>query len=159
MTATTAAASAVEEVPVWRGRWLLYALGTAAVLYGFWGLFATAEKTRPVFAALWFGGGVAVHDGLLVPVVLLLGAAVVRWVPLVARPVVQGALFVSGTVSLVAFPLVGGFGGAAGNPSANPLPYGRNLALVLGVVWAGAAVLVVLRARRARREPAADRPA
>ena len=159
MTASTAAAPAAEQVPVWRGRRVLYALGTAAVLYGVWGLFATAEKTRPVFAALWFGGGVAAHDGLLVPVVVLVGAAVVRWVPLVARPVVQGALFVSGAVSLVALPLVGGFGGAAGNPSANPLPYGRNLALVLAVVWAGAAVLVLLRVRRRRREEAAARPA
>ena len=134
-----------------RARWVLTALGTAAVLYGCWGLLSAAERTRPPWAALWFGGGVALHDGLLVPLVLLLAAAVVRWVPLVARPVVQGALVVSGAVSLVALPLVGGFGGNADNPSANPLPYPRNLAIVLAVVWGTAAVVVAVRVLRGRR--------
>jgi hypothetical protein len=64
---------------------------------------------------------------------------------------VQGALVVSGAVSLVALPLVGGFGGNADNPSANPLPYPRNLAIVLAVVWGTAAVVVAVRVLRGRR--------
>ena len=84
--------------------------------------------------------------------------------PVVARPVVQGALCVPGAVTLVALPLVGGLGGAAGGPSANPLPYPRNLALVLTVVWATAALLVTVgglrdgRARRAHRNARATTP-
>ena len=146
-----------EPAP-WRGRWVLYALGAAAVLYGAQGLLGAAEKTRPPFAALWFGGGVALHDGLLVPAVLLVGAAVVRWVPPVARPVVQGALLVSGAVALVALPLVAGLGGAADNPSANPLPYPRNLAIVLAVVWTAAAGLIAVRALRRTAAQPADQP-
>lgn len=154
MTTAATYGLAPEAVRPWRGRWVLYALGTTAVLYGGSGLLGAAERTRPVAAALWFGGGVVTHDALLAPAVLLVAAAVVRWVPVAARAVVQGALFVSGAVTLVAIPLVGGLGGAAGNPSANPLPYTRNLALVLTVVWATAALLVTagrLRDRRVRR--------
>ena len=151
MTTVPTAGHMSEAVPQWRGRWVLYALGTAAVLYGGWGLLGAAERTQPLSAALWFGGGVLAHDAVLAPAVLLLAAAVVRWVPTAARAVVQGALLVSGAVTLVALPLVAGLGGAAGNPSANPLPYTRNLALVLAAVWVTAALLVTVRALRDRR--------
>lgn len=142
-----------DPAPVspWRGRRLLHALGAAAVLYGGWGLLGAAERTQPLSAALWFGGGVLAHDAVLAPAVLLVAAAVARWVPAGARAVVQGALLVSGAVTLVALPLVAGRGGAAGNPSANPLPYARNLALVLAAVWATAVLLVAVRAWRAAR--------
>ena len=152
MTAEQITATPQEAtIPVWRGRWLLYLLGVAAVAYGGYELLVTAGKTHPPAAAIWFAGGVVAHDAVFVPVVLLGAAAVVRFVPRVARPVVQSALFVSGSVFLVALPLVWGLGGNAGNPSTNPLPYGRNLAIVLAVVWAVAAVLVVRRVLRARR--------
>jgi hypothetical protein len=151
VTTVPAAGHAPEAVPMWRARWVLYALGAAAVLYGGWGLLGAAERTQPLSAALWFGGGVLAHDAVLAPAVLLVAAAVVRWVPVTARAVVQGALLVSGAVTVVALPLVAGLGGAAGNPSANPLPYARNLALVLAAVWATAALLVGLRAWRAFR--------
>ena len=140
-----------EQAPQWRGRWVLYVLGVAAIAYGALELAGAAERTRPIWAAVWFGGGVVAHDAVLVPAVLLIAAAVVRWVPRPVRTVVQGALFVSGAVVLVAFPLAGGFGGGAGNPSANPLPYGRNLLLVLAAVWAASAVLVACNALRGRR--------
>ena len=160
-TAPTAptAGHAPEPVRPWRGRWVLCALGAAAVLYGGGGLLAAAERTRPLAAALWFGGGVVAHDALLAPALLLVAAAVVRWVPVAARAVVQGSLFVSGALTLVALPLVGGLGGAAGNPSANPLPYTRNLALVLTAVWVTAALLVAVRVRRDRRARPAHRKA
>ncbi len=142
----TTAVTTVEPVRRWRGRRVLYGLGIAALGYGTWGLLGEADRTRPVFAALWFGGGVLGHDVLLAPGALLVAAAAVRWVPVRARSVVQGALFVSAAVLLVALPLVAGLGGAAGNPSANPLPYPRNLALVLAAVWGTAVLLVVSRA-------------
>ena len=140
-----------DPIPVWRGRWLLYLLGVAALVYGGIELLGTADRTNPPAAALWFAAGVVVHDFVFVPLVLLGAAVLVRWVPRVARTVVQGALFVSGAVFLSALPLVWGLGGAAGNPSANPLPYGRNLAIVLAVVWAVAALLVARRVLLARR--------
>ena len=164
MTTVPAIGHTPEAVPPWRARWVLYALGAAAVLYGGWGLVGAAERTQPLSAALWFGGGVLAHDAVLAPAVLLVAAAVVRWVPVAARVVVQGALFVSGAVTLVALPLVAGLGGAAGNPSANPLPYTRNLALVVAAVWATAALLVTVhglrdrRARRAQRDARATAP-
>lgn len=134
----------------WRGRWLLYAAGVGILGFGAQGLLHAADKTNPQRAALWLGGGVLVHDAVLAPLVLLGAGLVVRYVPLVARPVVQGALFVSGVLSLVALPLLTGRGGAPDNPTTNPLPYEGNLGLVLLVVWTVAALLVAMRvARRA----------
>ena len=144
-------------VQLWRGCWLLYAAGTAVSSYGAYGLLGHAAETQPRRAALWLGGGVLLHDAVLAPLVLLVAAVVVRLVPQVARPVLQGALFVSGALALVALPVLSGRGGSP-DPTSNPLPYGRNLLLALAVVWT-AAVLVglVRRLRRRQREPAAGR--
>lgn len=145
----------VEPAP-WRGRWVLYALGALAVAYGARGLLMHAADTVPPRAALWLVAGVIVHDALVVPAVLLVGAAVVRLVPAVARPVVQGALFVSGVLALVAVPLLLGRGGA-GNPTSGPLPYERNLVLVLVAVWLLAGLLVGVRLLRSRTGRSATR--
>jgi hypothetical protein len=78
------------------------------------------------------------------------GLLVSRVVRAPYRAVVQGAMLVSAAVALASLPLWRGYGGSPDNPTVNPLPYGRNLAIVLGAVWAVAAVLIAVRARRAR---------
>jgi hypothetical protein len=103
---------------------------------------------------LWLGAGVLLHDVVLAPIVLLGAAFVVRCIPRVARPVVQGALFVSGALLLVSLPLLTGRGGAPDNPTTNPLLYERNLGLVTAAVWAVAAVLVAIRATGRTDDPA-----
>lgn len=135
----------------WRGRWLLYAAGAAILAFGLQGLVGAATETNPQRSVLWLGAGVLLHDAVLAPVVLLAAALLVRCVPRVARPVVQGALFVSGVLLLVALPLLTGRGGAPDNPTTNPLPYERNLGLVLVAVWTLAAGLVVIRATWRKR--------
>ena len=98
-------------------------------------------------------GAAVLHDGVLVPVVLAVGVATAR-VPGGYRGIVRSALVVAGFVTLVAFPLVLGKGRRADEPSRLPLPYDRNLAIVLGViaaVAAGAAALRAVRHRRGRR--------
>ncbi len=70
-------------------------------------------------------------------------------VPGRARAPVQVAAIVSGALIAVAIPVVGGFGRLANNPSLLPSEhYGTRLLVVLGVVWALAAVAVVVAARR-----------
>jgi hypothetical protein len=135
---------------------VLAAAGLAAVGYGIDGLVAMQRDTNPTQAARWLIGGILIHDLFAVPVTAAVGLLLTRLVRAPYRAVVQGALLVSAAVALATLPLWRGYGGSPGNPSVNPLPYGRNLAIVLGAVWAGAAAVIVaraLRARRARRAP------
>ncbi|CAO5233448.1 hypothetical protein [Frankia sp. AgKG'84/4] len=139
-------------------RILLGAAGLAALGYGVDGLLTMTRATHPPQAARWLVGGVLVHDLVAVPVVAVVGLVLTRFVRAPYRAVVQGALLVSATVALSSLPLWRGYGGAADNPSVDPLPYGRNLAIVLGAVWAVAAVLITARALRARRARALPAP-
>jgi hypothetical protein len=82
--------------------------------------------------------------------VTLIGLVLARVVPPPYRAVAQGALIVSGSVALASLPLWRGYGGAPGNPSVDPLPYGRNLLIVLAAVWAGAGLIMMVRAVRVR---------
>jgi hypothetical protein len=130
-----------------------YATGGALIAIGVWGLLWDADLDLLGWAA-WFGGAVVVHDAVLVPCVLLVGAATTR-LPRSYRRHVQGTLMVGGVVALVALPFVLGMGRRADNPSILPLSYGRNLAVVLAaiVVLAGANALW----RRRRRRSDGDR--
>ncbi|ORT95156.1 hypothetical protein UK99_13990 [Frankia casuarinae] len=132
-------------------RGVAVAAGLAAIGYGVDGVLTHQQATRPPNTVVWLIGGVLVHDALLVPATMLVGFLLTRLVPPPYRSVAQGALLVNAAVALSSLPLWRGYGGDPGNPTVNPLPYGRNLALVLAVVWAGAAALMVSRAVRARR--------
>nr|MBA3653360.1 hypothetical protein [Actinomycetota bacterium] len=65
-------------------------------------------------------------------------------------------LLISGALSLVAWPLVRGYGRSAGNPSILPRNYGAGLAGTLIVVWTGILVFGVLLRRRRPSQP--ERP-
>ncbi|MFI0374006.1 hypothetical protein ACH35V_39625 [Actinomadura sp. 1N219] len=99
----------------------------------------------------WFAGAAVLHDGVLVPVVLAAGLATGR-LPAAHRRTVRAALIVAGCVCAVALPLVLGYGRRADEPSRLPLPYGRNLAIVLAAITAAAAVTVAARVYAARRK-------
>lgn len=131
-----------------------YAAGGALMLFGVAGLLADATRTHPLGWVLWFAGGIAVHDFVVAPLVALAGTALRR---LRAGRAVRAASLVSAFVVAAASPVVLGFGRRADDPSVLPLPYGRNLLLILAVLWcaAGAAALVrrLHRAQAARVRP------
>ena len=95
-------------------------------------------------------GGVVVHDLLLAPLVVVAGVLLVRVVPAAVRDLVQAGLVVSGTVTVLAVPVLLGYGRQADDPSTLPLDYGRGLLVTLAVVWAVLAAVAGLRALRAR---------
>ncbi|MFC5752873.1 hypothetical protein [Actinomadura rugatobispora] len=130
-------------------RILGHGVGGALIATGLWGL-ARESDVDLVGWAVWFGGAVLAHDAVLVPCVLLVGAATTR-LPRSYRRLVQGALMVGGTVTLVALPFVLGLGRRADNPSILPLPYGRNLLIVLAAVLALAACIALCQGIRGRR--------
>lgn len=86
-----------------------------------------------------------VHDLVLAPIVCLVGLAVGRLLPLSARGPVAAGLFVSATVTAVAWPAVRGYGRLPDDPSVLPGNYAGGLAIVLVAVWAAVAVGVAMR--------------
>lgn len=128
---------------------MLYVVGALTMLGGAVGLVLHMTRTHPVGTAVYYVGGALAHDLIIAPVVILLGVLVGALVPPVYRPAVRGGLIVSGAVTLIALPLLLGKGRQADNPSHVPLPYGRNLLLILAVVWAVVAALCLARALRA----------
>ena len=122
--------------------------GFAAV--GVASLLQESHDTHPFVTARWVVGLALAHDLVLVPLVLVVGAAVRRWSPATARPFVAGGLIVSGALALVAWPLVRGYGRSAGNPSILPRDYGRGLLVALAVTWVLVLVLHLIRRIRPR---------
>lgn len=131
-------------------RRLALLVGAGLSAYGAYLLLAGARWPPLNSALTWFAGGVIVHDALLVPLTLLVGVVLLRVVPGPYRGLVQGALVLSALLTLALLPLLSGRGRTPANPSQQPLPYTRNLLLVLLAVWAVTAVLALLRTRRRR---------
>jgi hypothetical protein len=134
--------------------WIAAAAGWAVIGFGLRGIFQHSLDTRPANLAKFVVGGALLHDLVVAPLVILAGVGVARAVPRRGRAVVQGALVVSGVLALFSYPLVRGYGLATNNPTSLPHNYTANLLVVLGVVWAIAALLV-LRRLRSRSDAAA----
>lgn len=118
------------------------------MVVGLIGVFLDANDTRPVSFGIWFAASALVHDFLLVPVVVLAGLALSRFMPARYRRYVQAGLIVSAIVTLFALPFVAGLGDTTGNPSALPANYGDGLLIILGAVWLVVGALALTRSRR-----------
>ncbi len=125
--------------------WVSAAVGWVVIAAGVRGIFENSINTRPGDLARFVVAGALLHDLVVAPLVILAGVLVRRAVRGRARAVVQGALVVTAVVALFSYPLVRAYGLATGNPTSLPHDYAANLLGVLGVVWAGAAVLSVVR--------------
>lgn len=132
--------------------WVGAVLGVGVVLFGLVGLLDDLPDATNW--ALWFFGGLLIHDAIIVPTVAVVSVLLGWLLPVRVLPVVQGVLVVAIIVTLIAIPVVGGWGRLANNPSLLPLDYGRNLAIVLGLIAAAGGLLIV---RALRRTPAPGR--
>ncbi|MEU8021834.1 MULTISPECIES: hypothetical protein [Micromonospora] len=132
-----------------RVRSALVAVGVLLMGYAVVGGSADPDL-KPAGVLLFLAGVLAGHDLVWMVVLLAGGAAVARFVPRRHRPVARAAAVSAAALTVVAVPLVLGFGRPPDNPSVLPLPYGRNLAAVLLLV-AGAALAGGLTADRRRR--------
>ena len=141
------------ERPLERGAralfWISAAFGWVIIGVGLRGVFMHSLDTRPSNLAKFVVGGALLHDLLIAPVLIAVGVVVARAVPGRARATVQGALVVTAILALFSYPLVRAYGLATQNPTSVPHNYTLNLIIVLGVVWAVAAVLVLRRLRAA----------
>jgi len=98
-------------------RWSLGSIGVLVAGYGGWLLLTRQAGDQLVSAAQWLVGGVVLHDLMLAPALLVLAAVTARLVPRSARAPVAVLLVVVGSVTLMAIPVLGGFGRRVDNPS------------------------------------------
>jgi hypothetical protein len=146
------------ERAVTAARRLLVASGVLVMGYALAGAL-TDPDVQPLGVLVFLIGVLAAHDAVLLPLAIGAGALIGRFVPAPDRATVSAAGLCSLAVAVVALPLVLGYGRVADDPSVLPLPYGRGLAVVLGVVWAVALAAIVVRRIRNRSERSSTAPA
>jgi hypothetical protein len=127
-----------------RLRLLIGAVGVVGAAYGAWLLL----DQDYVAAAIWLVAGVVLHDFVLVPLTLGLGWVAQRVVPAGWRSPVAAGLVVLGSVTLVAVPMLGGWGANTDNATILDRPYATGWFLVATLVLAGVVAGAVLSRRR-----------
>ncbi len=134
------------------GRVSLGAVGVVVAGWGVWTLLTNQRPDQLVAAATWLVGGVVAHDVVLAPLVLAVGWVLARTMPPWLRgPAVAGSI-VLGTVTVVAVPVLGGWGRRADNPSLLPRDYWSGwLLLAAFVTIAVVAGAYVVRSRQETR--------
>lgn len=132
----------------------LIVLGLAGMAFAVYGILFGAG-TSPGGQFLFLALLVVAHDLVLLPLLIGLGALILRFVPAGGRAAVQGGLYASAVVIVLALPFLFGFGRMPDNPTVLPLNYWRGLLIMLGVIWAVAAVFL---ARGLRGRSRAGRP-
>jgi hypothetical protein len=147
-----AAAKQPEPLAGWRW-WTGLAAGAAVGLFGLAGLLRDATKTMPLVWLAWLAGLLLVHDFALVPLALLVGRRLRKWVPETWRWPIQVGLVTSGVLVLASIPVLYGVGRRTqpGNVSVLPGRYPLALAGVLLVVWLGVLALGIWSSTGTRR--------
>lgn len=139
------------------------AAGLALLAYGVARLFLVVALGDLLLLLAWMVGAVAIHDGLLSPVVLGAGAALRRWVPDRGRGYLQAALITGALITVVAVPLIYLEGSQPPEKAILLQHYGVNLTVLLALVAAVTLALYAVRVARDRRPARAptgidDRP-
>lgn len=123
------------------------AVGAAAVAYGLWLLVGLGPGQLEA-VLVWAVGGIVAHDGIIAPVVVVLGIAVAVRAPGWLRTPLLWSLVVLGPLTLLAVPVLGSFGAKADNPSLLDRPYWLGYAVVVALVLGVVAVVTLVTARR-----------
>src|SRR5215208_3499810 len=136
-------------------RAVMLVLGVAAGAYGGFRLLDLGwDNTRATL--VWLVGGVLLHDGVLAPLTMVVAAVAVRLIPRDRlAPFVVG-LVVLAPVTLLAVPMLGGFGARADNPTMLDRPYWLGWSVLVTLVVT--AILVARYTGRRRRPAGLFRP-
>jgi hypothetical protein len=127
-------------------------IAVPGVLVGLYGLFLLIPLgfDNLLATAVWAGGGVIAHDGILAPVVLLACALALRLLPRAAQAPAAVGMIVLGTLTVVAIPVLGRFGARADNSSLLDRSYVPAWLVIAGLTLAAVALASVLAARNRR---------
>lgn len=151
----------VEAVPAWL-YWGLTGFGLAVIGFGIYGIWTHQGtgildvRVRPLL--IWTVGAVIVHDLIFAPLVVLVGRALRHVRPRALRAPLPVCLAASALLTLLAFPLVRGYGARGSDPSRLPLNYTIGYGALLAVVWLACAVWTWRRGRPVRSGPGRRAP-
>jgi hypothetical protein len=143
----------VEERPD-RGLWVGLVIGAPVVAFGIVGLVQHSSVSRVWSVGFWAGGLLALHDAVIVPIVLAVVWAIGRIVPAAYRAPVRFAVLGTALAVTLAWPGLRMLGNPSHNPTVYPLDYGAALAWVVAAVWSTALVWAAVSATRARSSSA-----
>ena len=130
--------------------------GIVLVLIGISRLLTYVPPGHLAWLGVWLIAALIIHEGVLSPVVVAIGAGLRRLVPDRARRYLQAALIMAAVVSVIAVPLIIRQGSQPVSKAMLLQNYGANLALLLGLI--GAVILILYAIRVARdRTPAPPR--
>lgn len=134
-----------------RGLVIGLVLGTPLLAFGIVGLVTSVPVANTISTATWAALLLALHDAVLVPVVLAVVWVVHRFTPAVVRaPLVAGVLG-SALVAALAAPGVLDLGNPSGNPTVHPFDTGFASVVALGLVWLVVAAWAAVSVWRPRR--------
>jgi hypothetical protein len=134
-------------------RGILIALGLGLLAVGAVVLLADVPPDRYFGIAVWVGMAIVLHDGVLAPVVVVIGLGAARFRDRFGRrgvAVAQGALLVGAILTAIALPAI--IASARGNP--NPTILNGSYVLALAIAWM-LLITVAIVALRPWRAPAA----
>lgn len=151
VTATSSDGADVDDGPGGPLFWVSAALGAAVVVFAGYKLWDySSTPSRGSIIRFFLGGGIA-HDALWAPAAVVVGAVTLLVLPHWARVPVRLGLAFTALMVLISWPLVRPYGRRANIPSFLPLDYGRNLAILLALIWAVVIVALVTRAVQRRQ--------
>lgn len=134
---------------------LLLLAGSGTIVFGgVQMLHLLLDRTAPVLGVgAWWLGGPLIVDLLVVPIVVITGVAISRFIPVGWRRDVAAASALSLLVSLVALPFLTGLGRRPDNPSLLDRNYWAGYLTLLVLIWGVPLVLRLLRLLRRLRRP------
>ncbi|MGH3545381.1 MAG: hypothetical protein ACRDPW_05600 [Mycobacteriales bacterium] len=138
----------------------LLSLGLIPIGIGLYGLWSYYPTETLVQLGKWLAVGVVLHDGVLVPLTLLVGGLIwwaSRRLPAAVGRIVVGGLMLAAVVSLVAAPAIRRQNVPAANPTVLTQDYAGNLTWLL-VAIGTVTVLLALGAWLLQRQSRRNRP-
>ena len=132
-----------------RGRMIIGVGGVLLALFGVARLLSETAGGHLLVLGAWLVGALVLHDAVLSPMIIAIGA-VLRRLPPRARGSVQGALVAGGIVTIVAIPLISRAGTQPEAKAILDQDYRANLTVLLALILVTAVVAYLLRAARER---------
>jgi hypothetical protein len=142
---------------VWRI--VLGVVGIGIGTYGISQLLTQIPRQTLVLLALWLIAALIIHDGLLSPAVVGVGAVLRRYVPDRGRRYLQFGLIMAAMVTVIAVPLIYR---AHTQPPAKALllqDFGINLTVLVTAIGGGTLIAYAIRVARDRSLPTRPPPA
>jgi hypothetical protein len=141
---------------IWRI--VLGVLGISAATYGISQLLTHVPVQSLVLLALWLIAALIIHDGLLSPAVVGIGATLRRYVPDRGRRYLQFGLIMAAMVTVIAVPMI--YRANTQPPSKALLlqSFGINLTVLLAAIGGVTLIAYAIRVARDRSLPGRPPP-